>query len=110
MLAKHARLRASEVKEVLIRGTSVRVKGAPYLSVKFIREEGPFRAAVVVPKSISRGAVVRNRVRRAVYRALKSLSNSPRAVRAVFFVQKLPQDPIAQFLRTNIESLIQKIT
>lgn len=39
----------------------------------FIPGEGSFRAGVVVPKRVAKTAVVRNRIRRKIYRALETL-------------------------------------
>lgn len=108
MLPKQARLRALEVKEVLKQGKVARAHTAPHLSVKFIKGGGSFRSAIVVPKSTVRGAVARNSLRRALYRALKELSPTLSA-RAVFFVQRIPPTPRTLLLRSEAELLLKKI-
>ncbi|MEK7612608.1 MAG: ribonuclease P protein component [Patescibacteria group bacterium] len=109
MLAKRARLRTSDVHEVLKKGKAVRLGTlAPHLSMKFLSDTGAFRAAVIVSKSIARSAVARNRVRRAAYRALQALP-SLRAARVIFFVQKLPAPPLESVLRVEVEALMQQI-
>jgi ribonuclease P protein component len=83
MLKKSARLRAAEVAEVLARGKSVRV--GPY-GGKLVASNEPLRVAIVVPKKSVRTAVARNRLRRAAYRALPSLS-TPSTGRLALFVR-----------------------
>lgn len=86
MLAKTRRLRGEEVREVLARGRGRR--GAA-LSIKYLSTSSPFRCAVVVSKKVAKTAVVRNRVRRAVYRALDRASLPPTG-HAILFVQSVP--------------------
>jgi len=67
------------------------------------------RAAVVVQKSIATRAVERNRLRRAVYRALSTLP-TPTGARVVFFVQKIPVTPLARAFATEAQGLLKKIS
>ena len=99
MIKKRMRLRAAEVKETMKMGRLYRSAG---VSVKFFPEKGAFRAAVVVSKSIARGAVERNRIRRALYRSLPHTS-LPHG-RAVFFIQKTPTN-----LAQEVTSLLTKL-
>ncbi len=82
MLAKKARLTASEVREILKSGRCAR---AGTLSVKYIPSAGS-KAAVVVNSKVAKTAVLRNRLRRSAYRTLRTAL--PRNVRAVFFLHK----------------------
>lgn len=88
MLPKSRRLSASEVRTILKAGRS---ESAGDLSMKFLRHEGPSKAAVVVSTKVAKTAVVRNTLRRAVYRALAS-HFPPAGVRVVFFVRKTSVD------------------
>ena len=84
MPRKSRRLSATEVREVLKLGRS---KRATYLSMKFLATDTPLQVAVVVSKATAKGAVERNRLRRALYRALPPLQKSGKAV---IFLQKIP--------------------
>lgn len=88
MLAKPSRLSAVEVREILKEGRSVR---STTLSAKYIRASGA-RAAVVVSSKVAKGAVLRNRLRRAVYRSLQQVL--PKDVHVVFFLHKPVLDPV----------------
>ncbi len=82
MLSKTNRLSASEVREILKNGRSVRLGT---LSAKFIK--GPSaKAAVVVSAKVVKNAVERNTLRRAAYLALRA--SLPKGVQVVFFLHK----------------------
>jgi ribonuclease P protein component len=87
MLPKQSRLTAGEVREVIAHGRSVR---ASVLSAKFVPAK-QLRASVVVSKKVAKQAVERNRLRRAVYRALEKVKAEGIYV---VFVQKIPKDPL----------------
>jgi RNase P protein component len=78
------------------------------MSVKYVANKGFFAAAVVVPKRVAKGAVLRNSIRRAVYKALQS-APSPRGVHAVFMIDKLPPLPRTAVLGAELERLCGKI-
>jgi ribonuclease P protein component len=82
MMPKRAKLTAVEVRAILKSGRSAR---AGSLSAKFV-EGSPSQAAVVVSAKVAKTAVVRNKLRRAAYAALRRLL--PRGVRAVVFMHK----------------------
>ncbi|MBX4192169.1 ribonuclease P protein component [Candidatus Parcubacteria bacterium] len=104
MLSHGARLRASEVRQIIKSGKSLRSAAAPHVSLKYMQSP-TFRAAIVVSKSIARTATERNRLRRAAYNALRELAPSFHA-QAVLFIQKRPSSPLAPTLRTEVQSLI----
>lgn len=83
MLRSSKRLRTHEVREILAKGASLR---SGDVSGKFLRASGRSRAAVVVSKTTAKGAVVRNRLRRAGYRALKEALPA-QGVWAVVFIR-----------------------
>lgn len=58
------------LKPVYQRGQTVR---GPLISLKFARRspDKPYRVAVVVSRKVSKSAVVRNRIRRRVYEAVR---------------------------------------
>jgi ribonuclease P protein component len=105
MLPARRRLSAREVREVIKKGRAAR---SASLSLKYLPAPGPLRAAAVVSKSVVRGAVERNRVRRAVYRALQGLAAPTAGGQAVFFVQKLPEPPLSPALAREIAVLLKK--
>ncbi|MEK7108946.1 MAG: ribonuclease P protein component [Patescibacteria group bacterium] len=81
MLPKKKRLSAAEVREVLARGKSLRV--GPYAG-KFLDGRTPLGLAVIVSKKVAPKAVVRNRLRRKVYRELKQLTLPSKGSLALF--------------------------
>jgi ribonuclease P protein component len=101
MLPKSRRLVAAEVREVLRKGRSNR---ATFLSFKCISGPEFLRVAVVVPKSVAKKATERNRIRRAVYRALSPLSGTGLGV---VFVQKTLPQPIVQTLKSELSLLLK---
>jgi len=101
MLPKSRRLVAAEVREVLRKGRSHK---AQTLSFKRIPGPDPLRVAVVVPKSVAKKATVRNRIRRAVYRALTTLSGTGMGV---VFVHKVPHPPLQAALLEELAILVK---
>ena len=71
MLPRERRLRAAEVREVLARGTALRV-GA--YAGKFLAGRPTLGVAVVVSKKVARKATARNAIRRKVYQELERLA------------------------------------
>ncbi len=114
MLAKKARLTSAEVEEVLKRGTPVFIptpKGQKSLiSLKFLAVPGKFRMAAIAPKSVAKSAVVRNRLRRALYRALASFPTPKTPGMAVFFVRKLPSSLLTPAFAAEVGPLLIKIS
>ena len=102
MLAKTRRLRTAEVAEVLKKG---RGRRGTTLSVKLLSTNSPFRCAVVVSKKTAKTAVVRNRLRRAVYRALQSTS-LPRTGHAILFVQTVPTTDLSKVFASELTKLL----
>ena len=102
MLRKHARLRAAEVREVLAKG---RGKRGEFLSLKLFSASGPFRAAAVVSKKVAKTAVGRNRLRRALYGALRETS-LPLSGHAILFVQRIPATPLRPAFKEEIKKLL----
>ncbi|HVY73089.1 MAG TPA: ribonuclease P protein component [Candidatus Paceibacterota bacterium] len=96
MLPKNRRLNAREVAEVLAKGRSAR---ATYLSAKQLPGTVPFRASAVVSKKVAKRAVERNRLRRALYRALQDIKGSGTHV---VFVQKIPPAPLTTHFREDL--------
>jgi ribonuclease P protein component len=104
MLAKKRRLAAAEVRHVLARGRSSR---AMYISLKHLPGTTSLRAAVVVSKAVAKKAVVRNRLRRAVYRALMPITG---VGEIVVFVQKIPPPPLTEAFAADLATLLKKST
>lgn len=113
MLPKHSRLSSREVDEVLKKGLSFKISptrgGNSLISLKFLPVSGGFKAAAVVPKAIAKSAVVRNRIRRAVYRAIANLPTPKRSGIAVFFVRHIPKGPLTPAFEEEINAFFQKI-
>ncbi len=110
MLPSRRRLRTAEVAEVLRVGKNFRGR---FLSAKVSGGGGgTIRAAAVVPKSLIKGAVSRNRVRRALYRAIASLPEEQeknKAVRVVFFVRAVPPPPLAPAFADDVKKILSSL-
>ena len=113
MLSKGKRLTSVEVEEVLKKGISLKIsplKGRNSLiSAKFLAMPGPFRVAAVAPKSVAKSAVTRNRLRRAVYRAIAGLPAPKRHGIAIFFVRSTPKEPLTPAFAEEIKPIFDKI-
>lgn len=68
-----------------------RSRRASLLSAKYVSGSHTLRASAVVSKKVAKGAVERNRLRRALYRALVAYEGTGTAV---IFVQKVPANPL----------------
>ncbi len=99
MLAKSRRLSASEVRDILKKGAPRR---AGHLSARVVSGPSPLRAAAVVSKKVAKGAVERNRLRRALYRALREVDGGGCAV---IFIQKVPTQPLTPAFLTDLKVL-----
>jgi ribonuclease P protein component len=113
MLKKSARLTRQDVEEVLKYGRSVSIltpKGQKSLiSAKFLAKPGTFRAAAVAPKAVAKSAVVRNKLRRAVYRAIANLPAPKNPGIAVFFVRAIPKSPLTPAFEEEIQAFLARI-
>jgi ribonuclease P protein component len=114
MLPKKARLTSPEVEEVLKRGVSVSITpkngGKSLISLKFLAQLGGFKVSVVAPKSVAKSAVARNRLRRAVYRAISALPLPKKHGIAVFFVRSIPKAPLTPAYQEEVSLFFQKIS
>ena len=114
MLPKRARLTTKDVDMVLKNGRSIAISLAnsknSHISARFLAIPGTFRAAAVAPKSVAKSAVVRNRLRRAVYRAIAGLPAPKQGGIAVFFVRKIPKEPLTPAFAEEISIFLQKIS
>ncbi len=99
MLPASRRLRAVEVRRVLKEGRSL--SSGP-LAVKWIATSTG-KVAVVVSKKTAKKAILRNALRRSVYRELTKL---PRA-HVVFFVRKAAS---LEAIRREVKTLCSKLT
>ena len=114
MLPKSSRLSSREVEEVLKKGVSLHIspqKGRNSLiSARFLATGGSFKAAAVAPKAVAKSAVVRNRLRRAVYRAIAGFPVPKRQGTAVFFVRSIPKGPLTPAFAQEIGPFLEKIS
>jgi len=110
MLSRRRRLRTTEVAEVLRIGKNFRGR---FLSAKVLGgSDDTIRVAAVVPKSLIKGAVSRNRVRRALYRAIASLPEEKRGNKAaliVFFVRAVPPPPLAPTFAGDVKKILSSL-
>lgn len=83
---------------------SGRSRRAGLLSAKYIGGGSPLRASAVVSKKVAKGAVERNRLRRALYRALVAYGGTGTAV---IFVQKVPADPLTPAFANDLVVLLK---
>ncbi len=114
MLPKASRLTSSQVAQVLKNGTSVFIsppKGRNSLiSAKFLAIPGGFKTAAIAPKSVAKSAVSRNRLRRAVYRAIAGFPTPKMSGHMVFFVRSIPKSPLTPAFGPEISIFLQKIS
>lgn len=105
MLPKRRRLDVKEVAEVLKLGRSL---SATHLSMKFLTKLTDFKVSVVAPKSLARKAILRNRLRRAVYRAIEPLP--PLRGHAILFIRTIPNGKkLTPAFVEDIKILLKKI-
>lgn len=116
MISSSNRLRTSEVEKVLKYG-----RGLPhgaYLSAKIFhpKEESSatIRSAVVISKKVAKTAIVRNRVRRAVYDSITAASSELRAVgnisaQIVFFVRSIPEDNLRIAFVREVKKILSSL-
>lgn len=110
MIPRSHRLRTREVAEVLKRGRGT-VSGAHLSAKVFFPDEGvggTIRSAAVVSKKVARTAVARNRVRRAVYDALRGVTNT-KAAHIVFFVRSVPKDNLRSAFSADIVRILSSL-
>lgn len=114
MLPKSSRLTSKEVQEVLDKGRSIMISPSngrkSLISAKFLPTSGTFRAAAVAPKSVAKSAIVRNRLRRAVYRAIAGFPAQKRRGIAIFFVRSIPKPPLTPAFAEEIGIFLDKIS
>lgn len=103
MLPKKGRLTAAQVQDVLTRGRSVRTS---LLSAKYVAGSNGVQVSAVVSKKVAKHAVERNRIRRALYRALHSFNVKGMAV---VFVQKIPDGPLTPAFAEDLVVLAGKL-
>lgn len=106
MLSRAHRLRSAEVNEILAQGRPIRGNA---LSARVLPAKDGLRAAVVVPKSVAKTAVMRNRIRRAAYRELAGLPAPRPAAAVLFFVRRIPPPPLAPALREEIGAILKQV-
>ena len=103
MLPKWQRLSTPHVREVLAKGRSRR---AVCLSYKYVNLDTFLRVSVVVPKSTAKTATERNRLRRAVYRALAPLSGKGHGI---IFVHKVPEGALTPAFKKEVVTLLAQM-
>ena len=109
MLKRSRRLRAAEVARVIRLGRPYRGR---LLTAKAIpAPDGTMRTAAVVSKAVAKQAVERNRLRRALYRALAGLpAPSFPALHVVFFVHMVPKESLATAFARDITHMLSGST
>ena len=114
MLPKASRLTSGDVEEVLKKGRSIAISlpqgKNSHISGRFLSKSGDFKVAAVAPKSTAKSAVVRNRLRRAVYRAVAGLPTPKRPGIAIFFVRSIPKGPLTPAFAEEISIFFDKIS
>ncbi len=118
MLSASRRLRTKEVEEIIKRGVPAR--GVFVTAKAIVGDTINVRAAAVVSKKIARSAVERNRLRRALYRAvaevkLPSLQSShaeggvTTSLNIVFFIRSIPPNPLLPAFSKDVTNIIDSI-
>jgi ribonuclease P protein component len=112
MIPSSHRLRTKEVIEVLKKGRGL--PAGTYLSAKVlaVSKGATIRSAAVVSKKVAKTAVMRNRIRRALYDAIRSasgakhLTNYDKTAYIVFFVRSIPQGSLRTAFAADITKLL----
>lgn len=85
MISSSKRLTTPFFKNVMDKG---KLFHSPIFSVKFLRVSGGSRFSVAVSKKVAKNAVDRNKIRRRVYTALRTLdSKIPQGFHGVFMIK-----------------------
>ncbi len=103
MLPARRRLRSSEVADIMRRGAPRR--GCFTTARVSPSGDATLRVAAVVPKSLAGNAVVRNRVRRALYRAAAALPHE-KGASIVVFVRTIPPPPLAPAFLDDLKHIV----
>ncbi len=105
MLLKKNRVTKKDIEEMFKKGSSV---FSPNLNLRFLvnsTEKEP-KVAFIVPKTVSKKAVIRNRLRRRGYQIIqKKLSSLPQKLKAVFVFGKNSTKIFAESGKKGILSL-----
>lgn len=100
----------NSLRGVYDRGQSLR---SPLMNLRVVRRNPrrPYRVAVVVSRKVSKSAVVRNRIRRRIYEAVRRAADSIEPGTDMVFTvfdEKLANVP-AEKLQSTVEDLVQKL-
>ncbi len=105
MLPKKNRADTKAVEKIFKNSS---VLSSPHFTFRFLIAGGERQISFIAPKSVSKGAVERNYLRRLGYSALKKhLSASPAGITGVFIFKKY-QDDIS-ILENEIKNILGKI-
>ena len=112
MLPSSSRLRTKEVAEVLRRGRGM--PSGKYLSAKVfyapIKGNDTMRVAAVVSKKVAHTAIIRNRLRRALYDAIRHVSSewhkTAKLGHVVFFIRSNPDTSLRAAFMVDIEKIL----
>lgn len=93
------------VRSVQARGQTAR---GGMLSLKYVQRNPtkPYRVAVVVSRKVNKSAVVRNRIRRRVYEALRTSAQPPGNIDLVFAVY---DERVATMPAKQLQALVVKL-
>ncbi|GEM_PF-756867 len=107
MLGRSYRVRKEDFKDVLARG---RFLHCPFVMVRFLNQNRKqSRLAVVVPKSVSKSAVVRNKVKRRIWGVLEAAYPSLlTSCDIIFFAKKGSERARAAELKEMVLTLLAK--
>jgi ribonuclease P protein component len=106
MLPKKNRADKKTVDNIFKEGKFI---NSPHFTFKFILEKsGESRISIIAPKSVSKLAVKRNKLKRLGYMILKKQSpNSIPPLRGVFMFKKYQDDPI--IIENEIKEIFSKV-
>jgi ribonuclease P protein component len=102
---KHRLAKALEVKRTTARGRSF---FNPHAVVKYLKGSGPARLTVVTSTKVSKKAVVRNRVKRIVREAVRSLLPQLQSGEYVIIMKAAAANVSAKTLRSSVVELFEK--
>ena len=103
MLSKKKRVTKELFSSIMKKG---KILSGSFFVLRYMDQKDP-QYAVVAPKSVSKGAVLRNKLRRRGYSAIKSFSIKSGA--GIFFYKKNTSKASFQEIKDDIGGLLKKV-
>ena len=103
MLPKKGRVTKELFQDVMKNG---KILGSSFFVLRYIPQNPP-KYAFVVPKTLVKQAIIRNKLRRVGYNIVRQIPKTP-LVMGIFFYKKLAKTVSFEELKNDINSLLSK--